>query len=279
MCNSSIEKKRVTRGIAIGMVVLMLVGTIVPKNAPVMRVQAKTAMEKVLVIGANNRSLIAKSKNQTVYTYRSSNPRVASVSSNGVITGKKKGKANVVRYVTKNKRTKIDQIMTVKVEKLKISGKKTVYVSGKYQFKTNAAFVKWKVSDKKKATISKKGVLKAKKTGKITLTAKAGGLTVKKKITVKKELDEDITGKDVLIVEDIIDSGNTLHYLVEILYKRKPNSIKVCTLLDKPERRTADVKVDYSGFNIPDEFVVGYGLDYAQKYRNLPFIGVVEFTE
>ena len=84
---------------------------------------------------------------------------------------------------------------------------------------------------------------------------------------------------NVLIVEDIIDSGNTLHYLVEILYKRKPNSIKICTLLDKPERRTADVKVDYSGFNIPDEFVVGYGLDYAQKYRNLPFIGVVEFTE
>ena len=98
-------------------------------------------------------------------------------------------------------------------------------------------------------------------------------------VRIVKDLDEPLDGKDVLIVEDIIDSGNTLHYLVEILYKRKPNSIKICTLLDKPERRTADVKVDYSGFNIPDEFVVGYGLDYAQKYRNLPFIGVVEFTE
>ena len=67
-----------------------------------------------------------------------------------------------------------------------------------------------------------------------------------------------------------------MHYLVEILYKRHPESIRICTLLDKPERRTADVKVDYVGFNIPDEFVVGYGLDYAQKYRNLPYIGVVE---
>ncbi len=98
-------------------------------------------------------------------------------------------------------------------------------------------------------------------------------------VRIVKDLDEPLEGKDVLIVEDIIDSGNTLHYLVEILYKRKPNSIKICTLLDKPERRVADVKVDYSGFNIPDEFVVGYGLDYAQKYRNLPFIGVVEFSE
>ena len=95
-------------------------------------------------------------------------------------------------------------------------------------------------------------------------------------VKIVKDLDESIEGKNVLIVEDIIDSGNTLHYLVEILYKRKPASIRICTLLDKPERRTADVKVDYVGFNIPDEFVVGYGLDYAQKYRNLPYIGVVE---
>lgn len=219
MCNSSIEKKRVTRGIAIGMVMLMLVGTIVPKNAPVMRVQAKTAMEKVLVIGANNRSLIAKSKNQTVYTYRSSNPRVASVSSNGVITGKKKGKANVVRYVTKNKRTKIDQIMTVKVEKLKISGKKTVYVSGKYQFKTNAASVKWKVSDKKKATISKKGVLKAKKTGKITLTAKAGGLTVKKKITVKKDGIKSVQAQFMRSAAYVGNAVDKSDLLVKAVYK------------------------------------------------------------
>lgn len=98
-------------------------------------------------------------------------------------------------------------------------------------------------------------------------------------VKIIKDLDESIEGKNVLIVEDIIDSGNTLHYLVEILYKRKPADIKICTLLDKPERRVADVHVDYVGFDIPDEFVVGYGLDYAQKYRNLPYIGVVEVGE
>ena len=98
-------------------------------------------------------------------------------------------------------------------------------------------------------------------------------------VKIVKDLDQPLIGKDVLIVEDIIDSGRTLSYLIEILKKRNPASLKLCTLLDKPERRTADVKVDYSGFNIPDEFVVGYGLDYAQKYRNLPFIGVVEFAE
>lgn len=95
-------------------------------------------------------------------------------------------------------------------------------------------------------------------------------------VRIVKDLDEPLEGKDVLIVEDIIDSGNTLHYLVEILYKRNPSSIKICTLLDKPDRRVADVKVEYVGFEIPDEFVVGYGLDYAQRYRNLPYIGVVE---
>ena len=83
----------------------------------------------------------------------------------------------------------------------------------------------------------------------------------------------------VRIVKDIIDSGNTLHYLVEILYKRQPKSIRICTLLDKPDRRVADVHVDYTGFEIPDEFVVGYGLDYAQKYRNLPFVGAVVLDE
>ncbi|HEX3021726.1 MAG TPA: hypoxanthine phosphoribosyltransferase [Lachnospiraceae bacterium] len=96
------------------------------------------------------------------------------------------------------------------------------------------------------------------------------------RVKIVKDLDEPIEGKDVLIVEDIIDSGRTLSYLIELLNSRKPNSIRLCTLLDKPERRVTDVKVDYVGFNIPDEFVIGYGLDYAQKYRNLPFIGVVE---
>lgn len=96
-------------------------------------------------------------------------------------------------------------------------------------------------------------------------------------VRIVKDLDEPLEGKDVLIVEDIIDSGRTLNYLIQILKKRNPASIRLCTLLDKPDRRIADVKVDYVGFNIPDEFVVGYGLDYAQRYRNLPFIGVVEF--
>ncbi len=94
-----------------------------------------------------------------------------------------------------------------------------------------------------------------------------------------KDLDESIEGKDVLIVEDIIDSGRTLDKLVTLLKTRGPKSIKVCTLLDKPDRRVVDVNVDYTCFAIPDEFVVGYGLDYDQKYRNLPFIGVVKFED
>ena len=98
-------------------------------------------------------------------------------------------------------------------------------------------------------------------------------------VRIAKDLDESIEGKDVMIVEDIIDSGRTLYYLMDILEKRHPNSITLCTLLDKPERRERDVEVQYSGFEIPDEFVVGYGLDYAQKYRNLPYIGVVKGLE
>lgn len=95
-------------------------------------------------------------------------------------------------------------------------------------------------------------------------------------VKIIKDLDEPLEGKDVLIVEDIIDSGRTLSYLIEILKQRHPASLQLCTLLDKPDRRVRDVHVDYTCFEIPDEFVVGYGLDYAQKYRNLPFIGVVE---
>ena len=98
-------------------------------------------------------------------------------------------------------------------------------------------------------------------------------------VKIAKDLDETLEGKDVLIVEDIIDSGRTLSYLLRILKGRHPASIKLCTLLDKPERRVTDVEVDYCCFNIPDEFVVGYGLDYAQKYRNLPYIGVVEMED
>ena len=82
-----------------------------------------------------------------------------------------------------------------------------------------------------------------------------------------------------MVIEDIIDSGRTLSYLLGMLKDRKPNSLRLCTLLDKPDRRVIDVDVDYTGFQIPDEFVVGYGLDYAQKYRNLPYIGVVHLEE
>lgn len=97
-------------------------------------------------------------------------------------------------------------------------------------------------------------------------------------VRIVKDLDESIAGKNVLIVEDIIDSGRTLAYLIEILKQRNPESIHLCTLLDKPERRVKkQVKVDYTCFEIPDEFVVGFGLDYDQKSRNLPYIGVVEF--
>jgi hypoxanthine phosphoribosyltransferase len=95
-------------------------------------------------------------------------------------------------------------------------------------------------------------------------------------IKIIKDLDEPLRGKDVLVVEDIIDSGRTLSYLLEMLKDRGPSSLRLCTLLDKPDRRVVDVHVDYTGFQIPDEFVVGYGLDYDQRYRNLPFIGVVE---
>jgi hypoxanthine phosphoribosyltransferase len=94
-------------------------------------------------------------------------------------------------------------------------------------------------------------------------------------VRILKDLDIEIEGKHVLIVEDIVDTGLTLNYLVENLQTRKPASIKICCCLDKPERRQAPVKVNYVGFNIPDEFVIGYGLDYAEEFRNLPFIGVL----
>lgn len=97
-------------------------------------------------------------------------------------------------------------------------------------------------------------------------------------VRIMKDLDESLKDKHVIVVEDIVDSGNTLSYLLNILKEREPASLSLCTLLDKPDRRVADVAVDYTGFEIPDAFVVGYGLDYAQKYRNLPFIGVVEFS-
>jgi len=95
-------------------------------------------------------------------------------------------------------------------------------------------------------------------------------------VKIVKDLDEPLTGKDVLVIEDIIDSGRTLHYLLGILKDRQPASLKLCTLLDKPDRRERDVKVDYTGFVIEDKFVLGCGMDYQQQYRNLPYIAVVE---
>ena len=95
-------------------------------------------------------------------------------------------------------------------------------------------------------------------------------------VKITQDLDQPIRGKHVIVVEDIVDTGRTLSYLLELLEKRDPASVTLCTLLDKPERRVAKVNVEYTGFTIPDEFVVGYGLDYAQKYRNLPFIGIIK---
>lgn len=95
-------------------------------------------------------------------------------------------------------------------------------------------------------------------------------------VQITKDLSDDIEGRDLIIVEDILDSGNTLYYLMQILQARAPASIRLCTLLDKPERRTKPITADYCGFSIPDAFVVGYGLDYAEKYRNLPYIGILK---
>lgn len=98
-------------------------------------------------------------------------------------------------------------------------------------------------------------------------------------IKILKDLDDPIEGENILIVEDIIDSGRTLYYLIEYLKSKKPKSIKLCALFNKPDRREFDVNVDWTGFEIPDEFIVGYGLDYAQRYRNLPYIGILHFDE
>ena len=95
-------------------------------------------------------------------------------------------------------------------------------------------------------------------------------------VEIRKDLSDSIEGRDLIIVEDILDSGNTLYYLRDILSARHPASIKICTLLDKPERRTKPIEADYKGFTIPDAFVVGYGLDYDERYRNLPYIGILK---
>lgn len=109
----------------------------------------------------------------------------------------------------------------------------------------------------------------------MSVTSYGNGMVSAGKITVTKELDEDIDGRDVLIVEDVIDSGNTLFHLKNLLLARNPASLRIITLVDKKDCRTADVEADYCGFEISDKFVVGYGMDYAQQYRNLRYIGAV----
>ncbi|MCX8957796.1 hypoxanthine phosphoribosyltransferase [Erwinia psidii] len=113
----------------------------------------------------------------------------------------------------------------------------------------------------------------------MTASSYGSGMSSTRDVKILKDLDEDICGKDVLIVEDIIDSGNTLSRVREILSLRQPKSLAICTLLDKPDRREVDVSVEYVGFTIPDEFVVGYGIDYAQRYRHLPYVGKVVMLE
>ena len=110
----------------------------------------------------------------------------------------------------------------------------------------------------------------------MAVSSYGSGTTSSGQVKIIKDLSEQIEGKDVIVVEDILDSGNTLSYLLKLLEQRKPASIRLCTLLDKPERRVKPVEVHYSGFTIPDAFVVGYGLDYAEHYRNLPYIGILK---
>ena len=111
----------------------------------------------------------------------------------------------------------------------------------------------------------------------MSVSSYGSGTTSSGTIKIKKDLDEPLEGKHVLVVEDIVDTGKTLSYLVELLKDRGAADVKLCALLDKPERREVDIRADYIGFQIPDEFVVGYGLDYDQRYRNFPYIGIVKF--
>lgn len=110
----------------------------------------------------------------------------------------------------------------------------------------------------------------------MSVSSYGSGTTSSGQVEIKKDLSDPIEGRDLIIVEDILDSGNTLYYLLDVLRARKPASIRLCTLLDKPDRRAKPIAADYTGFTIPDAFVVGYGLDYDEKYRNLPYIGILK---
>ena len=113
----------------------------------------------------------------------------------------------------------------------------------------------------------------------MSVSSYGSGTESKGDVRIKKDLDDSIKGKHVIVVEDIVDSGYTLSKIIPILKNREPASLEVATLLDKPDRRSVDVEVKYTCFNIPDEFVVGYGLDYDQKYRDLPYVGVIKFED
>ena len=110
----------------------------------------------------------------------------------------------------------------------------------------------------------------------MSVSSYGSGVKTSGEVRIIKDLDHQLDGKDLLIVEDILDSGLTLSYITGLLKQRNPASIRLCTLLDKPDRRQADIRPDYFGFVVPDEFVVGYGLDYAEKYRNLPYVGILK---
>ena len=110
----------------------------------------------------------------------------------------------------------------------------------------------------------------------MSVSSYGGGTSSSGQVQITKDLSEDITGRHVIVLEDILDSGNTLSYLLNILEHRRPASVRLCALLDKPDRRVKPVELHYCGFTIPDAFVVGYGLDYAEKYRNLPYIGILK---
>lgn len=110
----------------------------------------------------------------------------------------------------------------------------------------------------------------------MVVSSYGAGTTSSGQVEIKKDLSDSIEGKHLIIVEDILDSGNTLYYLMELLKIRRPASIRICTLMDKPERRVKPITADYTGFSIPDAFVVGYGLDYDEKYRNLPYVGILK---
>lgn len=110
----------------------------------------------------------------------------------------------------------------------------------------------------------------------MAVSSYGAGTTSSGQVNIVKDLTDSIEGKDIIVIEDILDSGNTLSYLFQLLKARNPASLKLCTLLDKPSRRTKPIRADYVGFTVPDEFVVGYGLDYDELYRNLPYIGVLK---